>query len=336
MEEEQGHKKNGSVVSVFAAILANILVGVVKFIAAAISGSSAMISEGIHSIVDSGNGILVLFGMKRASKHPDVGHPFGYGKELYFWTMVVAVMIFALGGGVSMYEGIVSLRSITPETTLSNPLVNYVVIIVAAAIEGTSLSVALKNFNRARGDVRPFKFIQQAKDPSLFTVVLEDVAAETGLLIAFLGVFFSHLLNIPQLDSIASILIGLLLCCVAIILLHETKGLLIGEGLSLAEMQEAKDIIENNVSVRTCGRVLTLYLGPSDLLITADVTFDENATRDQIESSIDAIEQELKTRFPQTSRIFIEPENLKATEETAASDSTAVNDASELPLEPHI
>lgn len=295
--------------AVIAAVAANIAIGVVKFIAAAISGSSAMISEGIHSIVDSGNGLLILFGMKRAERKPDIAHPFGYGSELYFWTLVVAVMIFALGGGVSMYEGITRIVSITPETTLGDPTLNYIIIIISAIIEGVSLRVALREFNAARGTTKPMRFIKEAKDPSLFAVVFEDSAAEIGLFIAFLGTLLGDLTGIAYFDGIASLLIGLLLASVAGLLLRETKGLLIGEGLEASELSQIKRIVEADPRVHRCGRVLSLYLGPQDLLVTIDVTFEEFADRDVIDASIDDIEREIVRAFPQTTRIFVEPEN---------------------------
>ena len=303
------NEKNESVVTVIAAILGNILVGVVKFIAAALSGSSAMIAEGIHSIVDSGNGLLILLGIRKSSKAADLEHPFGYGHELYFWTLVVAIMIFALGGGFSIYEGIHNITAITPETVLGNPTMNYIVLGCAAVIEGTSLTIGLKNFNAARGTVKPLRFIREAKDPSLFTVVLEDTAAEAGLVFAFLGVFLSHTLAMPVLDPLASVLVGLLLCSVAVILLVETKGLLIGEGLKAGELREVECIIEASPEVVECGRILTLYMGPKDMLLTADVTFREELTRDDIVSAIDKIEAQIVRAFPQTSKIFIESES---------------------------
>ena len=303
--------------AVIAAVLANIAIGIVKFIAAGISGSSAMISEGIHSIVDSGNGLLILFGMKRAARRPDLEHPFGYSQELYFWTLVVAVMIFALGGGLSMYEGISHILDITPDTKLGDPTLNYIIIAISAAIEGVSLSVALREFNAARGNIRPLRFIREAKDPSLFTVVLEDSAAEIGLLLAFLGTLLGHLTGNPYFDGIASVLIGVLLACVAIVLLRETKGLIIGEGLSARELRKVARIVEADGHVRKCGRILSLYLGPHDLLVAIDVTFDNAAAGDEIERSIDSIERSIVAAFPQTTRIFIEPEKLEFTQEAA-------------------
>ncbi|MBQ3328444.1 MAG: cation transporter [Eggerthellaceae bacterium] len=303
--------------AVIAAVLANIAIGIVKFIAAFISGSSAMISEGIHSIVDSGNGLLILFGMKRAERKPDLAHPFGYSMELYFWTLVVAVMIFALGGGLSIYEGIERLIEITPDTKLGDPTLNYIVIAISAIIEGLSLRVALREFNAARGKVKPLHFIRDAKDPSLFTVVLEDSAALTGLLFAFLGTLLGHITGNPVFDGIASVLIGLLLAFVAVILLRETKGLLIGEGLQADEILKVKEIVESHENVTNCGRVLSLYLGPSDLLITLDVTFADSLERDDIDRTIDEMERSIVRAFPQTTRIFIEPENIGSTTKSA-------------------
>ena len=315
----EGAEPVESTASVLAAIAANIAIGIVKFIAAALSGSSAMISEGIHSIVDSCNGLLILLGMKKSERAPDSQHPFGYSHELYFWTLVVAIMIFALGGGFSIYEGYTHLREIGPDTQLGNPTMGYIVILVSMVIEGMSLRVALKAFNAARGDQKPLDFIRDAKDPSLFTVVFEDSAAEMGLIVALAGLFFSHLLNNPYLDAGASVVIGLLLCTVAILLLRETKGLLVGEGLLEHEVREVEAIVEADPMVDTCGRILSLYLGPHDLLLTIDATFAEGSTGDDIEDAIDRIEGQLVRRFPDITRIFIESESLRYTSADAAA-----------------
>lgn len=309
-EQEQGAVESTG--SVIAAVAANILVGIVKFIAAAISGSSAMVSEGIHSIVDSGNGLLILLGIKKSSRKPDVEHPFGYGQELYFWTLVVAIMIFALGGGVSIYEGISHIREVGPDTVLGDPTVNYVVLLVAAAIEGSSLFIAVRNFNKARGDVRPAQFIREAKDPSLFTVVLEDSAAELGLLFAFLGVFLSHLFNNPYLDGAASVLVGLLLASVSVILLRETKGLLVGEGMKHQSLDELRDIVEADDRVISCGRILTMYMGPEDLLIAIDATFKTELSAHEVLLTVDDLERRLHARWPQAHSVFIEAESMRS------------------------
>ena len=315
----EGAEPVESTASVLAAIAANIAIGVVKFIAAAFSGSSAMVSEGIHSIVDSGNGLLILLGMKKAERKADASHPFGYSHELYFWTLVVAIMIFALGGGFSIYEGIEHLREIGPDTKLGDPTMSYIVILASMVIEGLSLRVALKTFNKARGNTKPLEFIRNAKDPSLFTVVFEDSAAEAGLIVALAGVFFSHLLDNPYLDAGASVIIGLLLCIVAALLLRETKGLLVGEGLLREEVREVEAIVEADAAVVECGRILSLYLGPNDLLLTIDATFADDSTRDDIVEAIDRIEGHLVEKFPQVTRVFIESESLRYTTAAAAA-----------------
>lgn len=308
-------QKGESRIAVIAAIAGNILIGIVKFIASAISGSSAMMSEGIHSIVDSGNGILILLGIKRSEKGADEEHPFGYGKELYFWTLVVSVLIFALGGGLSIMEGIRAMMEAHAGTReLGDPTVSYIVILASFIIEGISLIIAFKQFNRARGAVRPMAFIKQAKDPSLFSVVLEDTAAEIGLIIAASGIFFGHLFNNPYLDGGSSVVIGLLLCVVAFILLRETKGLLVGEGLLHEELLKIRAIVESDANVQACGRILTMYFGPEDLLVSIDAAFRQNVSARDVLISIDQIENNIKAEFPMATRVFIEAESLRMTQ----------------------
>ena len=207
--------------------------------------------------------------------------------------------------------------SITPDTVLGDPTLNYIIIAISAVIEGVSLMVGLREFNAARGDMKPLQFIKEAKDPSLFTVVLEDTAAETGLVLAFLGTLLGHITGNAYFDGIASVLIGVLLACVAIILLRETKGLLIGEGLNGEELKRLARIVEANPNVAKCGRILSLYLGPHDLLVTLDVTFEDTVDRTSIDHTIDSIERAIVAAFPQTTRIFIEPENLITTQADA-------------------
>lgn len=195
----EGH--GGSKIAIIAAVIGNLAIAIIKFIAAAVTGSSAMISEGIHSLVDTGNGGLLLYGMKQARKPADEGHPFGHGKELYFWTLVVSVSIFGIGGGLSLYEGVAHIRHVAPEGVVSN--MNYIVLAIVALIEGWSFSVAIKTFWEAKGNKTPWQYLTGAKDPSTYTVVLEDSAALLGLFFAFLGVFFGHLLKNPYLDGSA-------------------------------------------------------------------------------------------------------------------------------------
>lgn len=302
--------KGESTISVIAAIVGNILVGIVKFIAAAISGSAAMVSEGIHSIVDSGNGILVLYGIHASKKKPDLEHPFGYGKTLYFFAFIVAVLIFALGGGVSIYKGITAYRSASA-AELGDPTLNYIIIAIAMIIEGACLIIALRQIHKEKGEQSLWQFIRKGKDPSHFTVVLEDSAAEAGLIVALIGVFGAHQLGIPELDAIASIVIGLLLVVVAVVLLRETKGLLIGEGLDGDEIEEIVRLVETDEIVRKCGRVLSMYMGPDDILLTLDIAFDPEARETDVMRSIDRIEAAVASRFPQANRIFIEAESLR-------------------------
>ncbi len=299
-------------ISVIAAIIGNILVGIVKFIAAAISGSAAMVSEGIHSIVDSGNGVLVLFGMNRSKKEPDYLHPFGYGKELYFWTLVVALLIFLLGGGISLYKGVNSCIEVYNGThTLGDTTLNYIVLLAAMIIEGTSLFVAVKQFNQARGDVGPLRFIRDTKDPSLYTVVLEDSAAELGLIVALLSTFLAQITGNMYFDGVASIVIGVLLCFVAVILLRETKGLLVGEGMMHQSLDEVRDIVESDPRVVSCGRILTMYMGPQSLLIAIDATFKNTISAHDVLLAVDEIERNILQRWPQTTRVFIEAESMR-------------------------
>ena len=306
-----------SITSVIAAVAANVAIGVFKFVVAGFTHSSALVSEGIHSLVDAGNDALILLGIKRSERPADAEHPFGYGQELYFWTLMVAILIFALGGGFSIYEGISHIRHVEPGATVGSPWLNYVVLAISAAIEGFSFSVAFKSFNAARGNTPALQFIREAKDPSLFTVLIEDTAAELGLIIAFLGTLVGHITQNPYVDGIAAVVIGLLLAGVAILLLRESKGLLIGEGLKLDEIREVERIVKANPRVIECGRILTLYMGPTDLLVNLDVSFEHDATRDDIVQAIDEIEAEVVKRFPATTRIFIESESLRHTREGA-------------------
>lgn len=328
LRKEKPKQEGNSVVAVVAAICGNILVGIVKFIAAFVTGSQAMISEGIHSIVDSGNGILVLFGIHRSKKPSDEDHPFGYGKELYFWTLVVAVLIFAVGGLISLIQGVAHIVNLD-QAHLSDPLPSLVVLGIAAVIEGCTLGVAIKQFNVARGDTPPLRFIHHCKDPSLYTVVLEDAAAETGLLFAFLGIVASHLTGNPMYDAIASIAIALLLMAVSTVLLSETKALLIGEGMTKPQIRRVVEIVESDANVVDCGRVLSMFLGPHDILLAIDANFSPDAPARQILQSIDRIEAGIRSEFPDATSVFIEAESLKQVQKQAIEFELMESDAEE-------
>ncbi|MHB8054228.1 MAG: cation diffusion facilitator family transporter [Candidatus Aminicenantales bacterium] len=305
-------RHGGSKIAVMAAVAGNLAVAVTKFVAAAITGSSAMISEGIHSIVDTGNGLLLLLGMKRAAASPDRRHPFGHGKDLYFYTLVVAVSIFGIGGGMSLYEGISHIRHVAPLDRLADPTMNYIVLGLAFIIESTSFSIAFRQFRKARGKKRSWQFIKDCKDPSLFAVVLEDWAAMIGLGLAFLGVFFGHLFRNPYLDGAASITIGFLLMGVAFVLATETKGLLIGEGADDDVLAEIRRIVEADEDVRKAGDILTMYIGPDNLLVNIGVQFKRGTPDAGIHAAIRRIETAISKTHPECRRVYIEAESIPA------------------------
>jgi len=269
-----------------------------------------MISEGIHSLVDTGNGGLLLLGMKRARKPADKLHPFGYGKALYFWTLVVSISIFGIGGGLSLYEGISHILHVAPEAVMYDPTVNYIVLGLAVVVEGWSFSVALKEFRKAKGPQSSWKYIRSAKDPSTYTIVLEDSAAMLGLVFAFLGVFFGHLFQNPYLDGAASVAIGLLLMGVAFILAFETKSLLLGEGVDEKTLEDIRRLVESVPAVEKASEILTMYMGPYELLVNLSVYFKAGITDQQLHQAIHSIEEGIQKAYPECTRIYIEAESL--------------------------
>lgn len=309
-----------------AAIIGNLAIAVVKFIAAAITGSSAMISEGIHSIVDTGNGVLLLLGLKRAKQPADGSHPFDYGKSLYFWTNIVAISIFGIGGGMSLYEGITYIGDVTPSTELGDPTAAYIVLAIAILIESSSFTIAIRQFFQAKGAKSSMEFFKESKDPSLYTVVLEDSAALLGLFFAFLGIFFGHLLKNPYLDGMASIAIGILLMSVAWFLAHRTSDLLLGEGVSAEMLADIRRRVEEDPAVERSGDILTMYLGPHDLLINMGVCFVPGTTAEQMHQAIRRIEAELRRTYPETNRVYIEAESLPAVAPMCSERSASKHD----------
>ena len=299
--------KGGSKVAVIAAVVGNLLVAISKFVAGGMTGSSAMLAEGIHSLVDTGNGGLVLLGMRRSAAPADAEHPFGHGKELYFWTLIVAISIFGIGGGMSVYEGVLHLLH---PVAVENPWPNYVVLAIALLIEGTSFFVAMKEFGRARGSRRAFEFIRTSKDPSLFTVVFEDSAAMLGLAIAFIGLLLGQVTGSPLFDGAASVLIGLILMGVAWLLARETKGLLIGEGVEPAVLERMRALVAADPGVAHLGEIRTMYLGPNDLLVNLDVAFRDGLGHAEVWEAIERVEALLKADQPEISRVYIEAQSL--------------------------
>lgn len=292
-----------SVRVVYGAIAANIAIAVTKFIAAGASGSAAMLSEAVHSTVDTCNGILLLVGLKLSKRPASDVHPFGHGRELYFWSLIVAVLIFGLGGGISMYEGVLHLLEPEP---LRDPTWNYVVLAAAAVFEGASLAIALVQFRKERGG-RPFwRALHASKDPSTYTVLAEDSAALLGLAIAAVGVWASHRFEQPLFDAAASVLIGVLLAAVAILLIYESRGLLIGEGLSPLILREIIALVTQQPLVRRSSRPLSTYLGADEVLLVMDVEFEPGSDAEAIAATVTAIETAIRERFPKIRRIYIE------------------------------
>lgn len=289
----------------YGALAANIGIGIAKFVAASITGSSAMLSEGFHSCVDSFNQVLLLYGKHRAKRPADALHPFGYGRELYFWAFVVALLIFAVGAGVSIYEGLHHIRNPEP---LKNPLVNYIVLAVSVALEGSSWLLALREFSHAKGDLGWWKAVRESKDPAGFIVLFEDSAALVGLLIATFGVWASHALNRPDLDGYSSIAIGLVLALVAVLLARESKGLLIGERAEPAVIAEVYRLVDGHPAIASVNHVRTIHTAPDSVFVAISADFNDQVTMGEGERLIEEIESQLKAALPILASIYIRPE----------------------------
>ncbi|MBO0344403.1 cation transporter [Roseibium sp. CAU 1637] len=316
---------HGSKKVIYAALAGNGLISITKFAAAAFTGSSAMMSEGIHSLVDTGNQGLLLYGMKRAKQPADKQHPFGYGAELYFWSFVVAILIFAVGSGVSIYEGV---QKVIHPHPVSNPMVNYIVLALAFAFESVAWWIALKEFNQTRGGRSLFQTVRDSKDPTLFTVLFEDSAAMLGLMVAAIGLAAAQVLGLPWLDGAASIAIGLILAATAAFLAFETKGLLIGEGASPEIISSIRQIVEASPTVTAVNEIRTLHRGPHDILLALSLDFEDQVKAGAIEDAIYSMEQTIKRQNPDVTRLFIEvqasrhhEEMIKAEEEQRMLDA---------------
>ncbi len=300
---------HGSKTVVVAALAANLGIAVTKFAASLYTGSSAMLSEAIHSLVDTGNQGLLLFGMRRAERPADERHPFGYGKEIYFWSFVVAVLLFSLGAGFSIYEGIEKL--IDPHE-LSSPYVNYVVLGIAIAIETISFKIAMTEFNAQRGDTSAVSAITSSKDPVLFTVLIEDLAALLGLVIALVGIFLADQLGAGWIDGVTSIVIGVMLAGVAAFLSRETHGLIIGEAADPTLVASIREIVQREGSsngravIQKVNEIRTLHFGPHDVLVTMSLDFSNTVTAHVVEVTAGRIERAIKAEHPEVKRLFVE------------------------------
>jgi cation diffusion facilitator family transporter len=299
-------------ITIYGAIASNLIIATLKYVVAFITGSSAMLSEGIHSTADTGNELLLLLGLKRSRKPADEIHPFGYGQELYFWSLIVAIILFSTGGGMSIYEGITHL--IHPEE-LSDPFWNYIVLGVAFLVEGVSWGIALRELLHRQDLEESFWHnLRSSKDPSVFIVFGEDTAALAGLVVAFLGVFLSHQLNTPVPDGIASIIIGLILAAVAFLLAFESKSLLLGETADPKIVAGIKQLVLEYSAVERVRRPMTMHFGPQEILLNLDVQFKSDLSAAELVKVIDDLEQRIRQSYPRIQRIFIEVEGLKGYE----------------------
>jgi len=296
---------SGSRTVIYAAIAGNLLIAATKFIAASWTGSSAMLSEGVHSLVDTGNGLLLLHGLRRAARPPDLTHPFGHGRELYFWSFIVALLVFAVGAGVSFYEGVSHILEPRRATNLN---ANYVVLGVSALFEGYTWRVALKEFRAAKGSLGYFAAVRQSKDPSVFTVLFEDTAALLGLLIAFLGITAAAHFGRPELDGIASLLIGAILALTAIILARESKALLLGEAALPHVQEEILAAVRSDPDVERVNGLTTIHIGPDQIVVALSLEFRDDRSTAEIEACVARIEAKLCQHRSDIASVFIKPQ----------------------------
>lgn len=309
------HESKGAI---FAAMGANFGIAITKAGAGTVTGSSAMLSEAIHSLVDTGNQGLLLLGLSRAKKPADDRHPFGYGGEVYFWCFLVAIFIFALGGGIALYEGIEKI--IHPHALSTTPIevlgfafppvwVNYAVLIIAIVLEGGSFLVAFRQFSKVRGKTSLFTAIQESKDPTLFTVLFEDSAAMAGLVVALVGVFLTDITGSTLFDALASCIIGLLLGGTALLLAIECKGLLIGEAASQEDMNRLRRIADRHPSILTINEAKSLHVGPQDIVMCLSVDFVDDITAREVEKTVSQLETEMRKQIKNIRHIYIEAQS---------------------------
>lgn len=294
--------------SIYAALVANLLIAITKFIAGAISNSAAMIAEGVHSLVDTVNELLLLLGIHQSQKKADATHPFGYGKELYFWSFIVSIMIFGLGGGISIYQGISHI--IKPEE-MGDPTINYIVLGLSIIFEGASLIIAIKQFNKVRGNTPWWEAVVKSKDPSSFLVLFEDAAAVAGLFIVMIFVYLSHALNKPYLDGVASLLVGLILVVVSAILARESRSLLMGEGVGNNTRERICHLVQSDKDVEKVMHILSTYQSPSEVLLMLIVAFKEELDTMEINIAVDRIRDMVKSEFNLVRFVIIQPESLE-------------------------
>ncbi len=309
---------------VYAALIGNSLIAVTKFVAASLTGSSAMLSEGVHSLVDTGNQVLLLYGIRRAGRPADARHPFGYGAELYFWAFVVAIVIFAVGAGVSIYEGINKLQHPHP---IENPIINYVVLILAMAFEAVAWWIAFRAFQESRGKLGWIDAVRLSKDPVIFTVLFEDTAAMLGLIVAFVGIWGAVTFEIEWMDGAASIVIGGILATAAVLLAIETKGLLIGEAATPEVEADIAAIVRATPSIIGLNEIRTLHRGPEDVLLAISVDFEDTLSAGEVEAAIQKLDGSIRERYPIVRRLFIEVQSAAGHRQSMAAAGAPSEDA---------
>ena len=294
--------------SIYSALAANVFIAVIKFVAGAISNSGSMISEGIHSLVDTVNELLLLFGMHQSKKEPDSSHPFGYGKELYFWSFIVSILIFGLGGGISIYQGI--LHIIRPEEIV-DPKINYMVLGLSALFEGFSFIVALKHLNELRGEQTLWQAIIKSKDPTSFLVLFEDGAAVTGLFIVALFTYVNVRFHLAFLDGVASVLVGLLLIAVSSILARESRSLLMGEGITSETKVKISKLVKKDPAVIKVMHILSTYQSPEEIVLVLIIAFEENLNTQEINEAISRIRDNVKEAFTLVRYVMVQPQTME-------------------------
>jgi cation diffusion facilitator family transporter len=290
--------------SIYAALAANIVIAISKFIAGGVSKSSAMISEGVHSLVDSANELLLLYGIHRSNRQRDKTHPFGYGRELYFWSFIVAILIFALGAGVSFYQGVNHIRHPQPGGAFKW---NYVVLGISFLSEGSSFLVALKEFNKTRKEESLWEAVKRSKDPATFMVLFEDGAALLGVVVVFLCLYIGQLTKNPYLDGVASLLVGLILTVASALLARESRSLLMGEGVSAETEQKIMELIEKDFSPIQVKKMFSIYESPDEVLLVLILDFPSLNT-EELNNKIDAVKEAIRKRYPKINYIIIQPD----------------------------
>ncbi len=306
--------KDSSKRVVYIGLIANVAIAIAKYIAAFATGSSSMLAEAFHSTADFGNEILLLIGIRRSAQPPDELHPYGYGKVLYFYAMLVAVYIFGVGGGLAVHEGVSQLRH---PTLSEHPTLNYLVLLVTLCFEGYSWRVSYRELlSRKDADESVWDQIRGSKDPSVFIIFFEDSAGIIGAVIAFLGIFLGHTFRNPYFDPIGSILIGALLANIALIMGREIGALLVGERTNRSKLKKVKDVISADEAVEQVGNILTMQLGPNQVLLTVEIQFRRGLSVEQLEAVIDRLETKIRQQEPSIQRIFIEAESFKRKDES--------------------